>query len=163
MKALGRVCAISAWFLSAGAIFGGVLIPDYTGEQLQDRRFIQDEIVRLSDLRAELLRQYENASALVQMTTKRDVQKLDSALDALRYVEGAGFRPDDPELAKLSYFQTSRKPFETGFRHNMTPAGPPGGRVSILNNKPVPVQTRRPVSKPVARRSTPPPRRQPPR
>ncbi len=160
MRTVNRLSAILVWSLSASAVFAAFLLPDYSRAQLQDKQFLRDEIVRLSTVREELLRQNENATVLVQMTLKRDLQKVDSVLEALRYVESVGFREDDPQLAKLSYFQSSRKPFEAGLQHNMTPAGPRGGRVSILDGKP---QSRPPGTRTQApRRPAPQPAYRPP-
>ncbi len=167
MRKLKRLCAILVCLLSAGAAPAAVVLPEYNGNQLQDKEFVRGEIVRLSNLREELLKQNENASAVVQMTLKRDLQKVDSALEALRYVESAGFRKDDPKLGGFSYFQSSHKPFEGGFRHNMTPAGPRGGRISFLDGKPrarapeaprLSQAAKPPAPKPAARPAPPPPR-----
>jgi len=149
----------SVWLITATVGFAAVLIPEYTSVQLQNKQFVRDEIVRLSGIRENLLKQSENATDVVRMTVKRDLQKVDSALEALRYVESAGFRKDDPELAKLSYFQSSKKPFESGFKHNMKRVGPPGGRISFLDNPPKspPSATPTPEELEQMRRNLPPP------
>lgn len=121
--------------ISAGSGSAAAL-PDYTVVQLQDAEFVHQEIDRLSKLRDEVVTQSESASTLVQITLKKELRNLDVTLEALRYVESTGYKADDPELAKLEYFQLSKERFDSGFQHNMKSAGPRGGRVSFLDGKP---------------------------
>jgi hypothetical protein len=123
--------------LLTAALSGAVQIPEYTETQFQDKDYVHAEIERYSQLRDDLVSKREGASPVVAMTLDKDLKRIDLALEALRYVEVNGYDPKDPELAKFEYFHTSLKPAETGFHHEMTPAGPRGGRVSFLDKKPV--------------------------
>ena len=121
--------------LLAAPLSGAVLVPEYSKPQLQDKNYVQAEIERFARLREEVVSSRETASAIVQMTLEKDLKKIDAALEALRYVEANGYDPADPELQKLEYFQGSTKGAGEGLHHGMTPAGPPGGRVSYLDGK----------------------------
>ena len=121
--------------LLAAPLSGAVLVPEYSHPQLQDKNYVQTEIEKFSRLREEVVSGRETASAIVQMTLDKDLKKIDATLEALRYVEANGYNPADPELKKLEYFQGSTKSAGEGFHHDMTPAGPPGGRVSYLDGK----------------------------
>ena len=135
----------------AGLAEGGVQIPQYTPKQLQDKDYVNEQLVTFTKMREELATKYETAGPLLKMTVEKDLQRVDTLLEALKYVEANGYDAKDPKLAQLPYFSSSAKPVGEGFHHNIRPAGPPGGRVSYMDGKPAqtgkPSQTGKPADK----------------
>jgi enamine deaminase RidA (YjgF/YER057c/UK114 family) len=120
----------------SGVLFAAVQIPEYTAAQLQDKAFLQAQIETFTQLREELAAKSQSATDLVKMTIDKDLKKVDLLLEALDYVQANGYDPKDLKLAQMEYFRGALKPTETGFHHEMTAAGPPGGRVSFMDGKP---------------------------
>ena len=131
----------------AGLAHGAVLIPHYTQKQLQDKDYVTEQLLNFTMMREELAVKHETAGPLLKMTLEKDLQKVDTVLEALKYVEANGYDPKDPKLAQLPYFSASTQPAGEGLHHSIKPVGPPGGRVSYMDGKPAKSAGPKPVEK----------------
>lgn len=98
------------------AIFGAfsvciaaVRLPDYSDDQLRDKSFVQDELQRFTELGKKLSERMPQATDLVKLSIRTDLQRLNIVTSALQFVAANGYDPRSADMQKLAFFQ--RKTF----------------------------------------------------
>lgn len=106
-RTLFRLAASSAMsvMLAAAMFSATVNIPSYTSQELSTPTFVSSEIQRLEQTRTELASELERSTGMSRLTASSSLQKVDLALEALRYVKDHGFNGSDPALKELPYFR----------------------------------------------------------
>jgi hypothetical protein len=96
--------------LLAGSVVAKVELPVYTARQLRNPAFVQAEVKRFEEIRLQLIRDYDTASPIMRAVLRGDDERVEMALEMLRYVEKNGFLMEDPALRGMSYFTFSPFP-----------------------------------------------------
>jgi outer membrane biosynthesis protein TonB len=84
--------------------------PRYTRDQLNDKSFVQAETQKYQAMREDLEGRIKAVNEMTQVPLKTDLGIVTAVLAALDYVNAHGYDPQDPELAKLEYFQRQQYP-----------------------------------------------------
>jgi len=104
-----RKAAILLVFLAVWPVLPGALrFPQYSVTGLSDPEFVQSEIAKYTEQRVVLEERRAAATPVLRLTIEEDLKRVDSILEALRYVQAKGIRADDPEIPKMAFFQKAR-------------------------------------------------------
>mgnify|MGYP001766431297 CR=1 FL=1 len=83
-------------------------VPEFTAAQLADKAFLQGAIKGEAERQQALETKREKASSLQRAAIDADLKKVAMVLEFLRYVDGHGYRPEDPVLQSLDYMRQGK-------------------------------------------------------